>query len=457
MPLPENLLTPIAGEKPAGEDLYYDNLFVLIKEARREDEDVLPEGDWGRTKKKADPLAVVKLAAEALEKRTKDIRLAGFLVESQIRVDGFECLASGIELLRTLQESFWPDIYPQIDEGNDLEMRMRSVETAAKLIVEGAHKVPLTRGGLSFEDYRQSRAVGYEKDATTDAKQAARNDAITHGKLTAEDFDKSFEATPKSAYVNAEAALSESIQATERLDEFQRQAYGSDYPNLLKLHSGLEEIHRALKFLLDEKRKIEPDPVAVADESQLAESGTPNNGTETGDIAANQNPGSPALPKSLANTHLDGPQTAYALIVQSAEFLSARDSKSPVPYLVCAGLRLGETRMQGAKPSPGFAVGPAPEVRQSLRILAAKGEWHELMAASLPILASECARAWLDLHRYIWRAGKETGAEEISEAVVGTMKSLLNARPELRHWTLEDDTGAANPETQSWLDGTVLQ
>jgi type VI secretion system protein ImpA len=113
--------------------------------------------------------------------------------------------------------------------------------------------------------------------------------------------------------------------------------------------------------------------------------------------------------------------------------------------------------MQGAKPSPGFAVGPAPEIRQSLRILAAKGEWRELMVATLPILASECARAWLDLHRYIWRAGKETGAEEISEAVVGTMRSLLSARPELRFWTLEDDTGAANPETQQWLDGTVLQ
>jgi len=65
-------------------------------------------------------------------------------------------------------------------------------------------------------------------------------------------------------------------------------------------------------------------------------------------------------------------------------------------------------------------------------------------------------RAWLDLHRYIWRAGQETGAEAISEAVVGTVKSLLAVRPELRHWTLEDDTGAANPETQQWLDGVVL-
>jgi type VI secretion system protein ImpA len=113
--------------------------------------------------------------------------------------------------------------------------------------------------------------------------------------------------------------------------------------------------------------------------------------------------------------------------------------------------------MQGESPAPGFAVGPSAEVRQSLRALANRGDWHQLLREALPILASECARAWLDLHRYIWRAGQETGATAISDAVVGTVRSLLVVRPELRHWTLEDDTGAANPETQQWLDSTVLQ
>jgi type VI secretion system protein ImpA len=90
-------------------------------------------------------------------------------------------------------------------------------------------------------------------------------------------------------------------------------------------------------------------------------------------------------------------------------------------------------------------------------MLANQGEWRELMRAALPILAGECARAWLDLHRYIWRAAQETGAEAISAAVAGTIRSLLVVRPELRYWTMEDDTGAANPETQQWLDSTVLQ
>ena len=69
MPLPESLLQPISGENPAGQNLYYDNVFAQIKEARREDEDDIPEGAWELSKKKkADYRTVIKLAGDALEK-----------------------------------------------------------------------------------------------------------------------------------------------------------------------------------------------------------------------------------------------------------------------------------------------------------------------------------------------------------------------------------------------------
>jgi type VI secretion system protein ImpA len=457
MPLGEDLLTPIAGENPAGENLYYDKVFDQIKEARREDTDDLPEGDWERSqKKKADHRAVIKLAGDALAKRSKDLRLAGWLAEALIRMEGVSAVAPSIELLRGLQETYWATLYPEIEDGTDLEMRMISMETAGKLIADALRKVPLTRNGLSYQDYLGSRQVGYEKDATSDAKQEARKDAIDHGKLTAEDFDSAFAASPKSLYAQASAALTESLAAAERLDEYQQGAYGNDSPNLEKLRTGLEEVHGVVELLLNERRKTEPDPVAAV-EKAAAEPGAEGavEGEAEGEIG--DGVGSAAPRRVRTSGPLSGVEEAYARVVESAEFLFAREATSPVPYLVCAGLRLGETRMQGQMPAPGFALGPSPEVRQSLRALAGRGAWAELLRATLPILATECARAWLDLHRYIWRAGQETGAEAISEAVVGTVKSLLAVRPELRHWTLEDDTGAANPETQQWLDGVVLQ
>jgi type VI secretion system protein ImpA len=457
MPLREDLLTPIAGENPSGADLYYDKVFDQIKEARREDDESLPEGDMVLAqKKKADHRQVVKLAGDTLAARSKDLRLAGWLLESQLRMEGYKILAPGIELLLGLQQTFWPTLYPMIEEGGDLELRALSVEAAARQIMLAVRKAPLTKSGLSFEGYLEARAVGYEKDATSDAKQEARRDAINHGKLTAEDFDHAFAASPKSLYAEADAALQQALAATERLDQFQREAYGDFSPNLIKLQEGLEEVHLIVESLLNEKRKTDPDPVAKA-ERPAPEAGGEAAVEGQAELAGGELSGESVRARISAAGPLSGADDAYALVVESAQFLFDRDPKSPVPYLVCAGLRLGETMMQGTPPAPGFALGPTPAVRHSMRTLAARGAWHDLLRASLPILASEGSRAWLDLHRYIWRAGQETGAEAISAAVVGTVKSLLAYRPELRHWTLEDDTGAANPETQQWLDATVLQ
>ena len=454
MPLREDLLAPIAGENPSGEDLYYDKVFAQIKEARKEDAEDLPEGAWEVSqKKKADHRAVIKMAAEALAKKSKDLRLASWLVESQLRVEGLSILSPGIELIRAIQEGFWPTFYPLIEEGNDLELRMLTVEGAAALIVAAVRKAPITKSGLSFDDYLQSRTVGYEKDATTSAKQEARQDAIAHGKLTAEDFDTAFAGSPKSLYADAEAALAASLEAAEQLDQFHQEKYGDNAPNLGKLLDGLGEVHRLVESLLNERRKTDPDPVPVSEVPQA-----PAVDRQPAESAANGAPARQTIQRTPATAgQLGGIDDAYALVVESAEFLFGLDPKSPVPYLVCSGLRLGETRMQGPSPQPGFAVGPGAEIRQSLRSLATKGEWRQLLTTSLPILASECARTWLDLHRYIWRAGQETGAETISAAVVGTVRSLLMVRPELRYWTLEDDTGTANPETQQWLDSTVLR
>lgn len=457
MPLREDLLTPIAGENPAGANLYYDTVFDQIKEARREDEEDLPEGDMVLAqKKKADHRAVIKLAGEALAKRSKDLRLAGWLLESHLRVEGFAVLVPGIELLRSLQENFWAGLYPEIEDGNDVELRMVAVETAGRLIAAAVRKAPLTRNGLSYEKYQESRIVGYEKDATSDSKLEARNDAINHGRLTAEEFDQAFAGSPKSLYVQASTALKEALEATKRLEEYQEQVYGDNSPNLERLRAGLEEVYQVAESLLNERRKTEPDPVE-ASEQPVTETGEEPSAEGEEAPGADGEPGQAPRRRTASAGPLGGVADAYAQVVECAEFLFGKDSTSPVPYLICAGLRLGETRMQGQTPAPGFAVGPSPEVRRSLRTLAGRGAWGELLRASLPILASECARAWLDLHRYVWRAGQETGSEAISQAVVGTIKSLLAVQPELRYWTLEDDTGAANPETQQWLDGTVLQ
>ena len=61
--------------------------------------------------------------------------------------------------------------------------------------------MPLNRTGDDFFKYKESRTIGYEADANNDQKTLqARQQAIADGKLTAEEFDRNFEATPKSWY-----------------------------------------------------------------------------------------------------------------------------------------------------------------------------------------------------------------------------------------------------------------
>ena len=74
MPLPNNLLSPIPGDNPSGEDLRYAPIYDQIKEARREEEESA-QGDWVHEVKKADYPLVIKLTTEAIAAKSKDLQL----------------------------------------------------------------------------------------------------------------------------------------------------------------------------------------------------------------------------------------------------------------------------------------------------------------------------------------------------------------------------------------------
>ena len=156
MPLRDDLLTPIPGPDPAGPNLMYDPVFDQIREARREDDETLPTGDWKRTPKKADYLQVIKLAGEALAKRSKDIALAGLLIEAHLKREGTHVLAASLRLLRELQETFWATLHPEMEDG-DLELRSVAVERVVRLIVPVLEDAAVTRSGLSAAQYKVSR------------------------------------------------------------------------------------------------------------------------------------------------------------------------------------------------------------------------------------------------------------------------------------------------------------
>jgi type VI secretion system protein ImpA len=458
MPLREDLLEPIAGANPSGTNLQYDKVYDQIKEARVEDDESIPMGNWGHAPKKADRLLVIKLAGEALATRSKDLRVAGWYLESLSRKEGYEIVGAGLEFLYSLQEQFWDTLYPEIDEDGSLDLRIGAMEAAANLLASSVKKIEVVRGGIDWALYQDARALGTEEDAKSDEKKAARKDAIARGKMTGEELQKAVDSTPKAYYAMAEKALLEGIASIEKLDVFHEEKYGDDYPSFTRLKSAIDDVKKIVTSILNEKRKTDPDPVEIVPEEVpegTGEGSAEGEGGE-GSAAAASISGVSGPRRTSSGGAPGGVEDAYLQVAECAEFLSQKSPASAVPYLLCTALRLGETRSADLT-NYSFPVAPPTEVRQAMRKLSNEQNWAELMKLCIRTLPEPCGRVWLDLQRYTWKAAQGAGNETLAKIVVSTVRSLMADLPELRSMTLSDDTSAANPETQQWLDTEVLR
>jgi len=455
VPLRDDLLNPISGDNPSGANLRYEKVYDQIKEARTEDDESIPSGAWAAKIKKADFNLVIKLAGEALANKSKDLQLAAWLTEAHVKKEGIGLIQPCLKLLQDLQEQFWDTLYPEIEDG-DVGMRAVPIEWAANRIASILREAPITRDGLNYYQFKESRAIGYEADAEyNEAKTAQRQQAIADGKPTAEDFDKSFNSTPKSWYVQMDAAFQSSMETMEALQVYCEEKYRDEGPGFGKLRTSLEEVGQVVSGLLDEKRKTEPDappPEEVVEEPEPE----PEVAAEA-DAVAEAAPAA-ARPKAGKTQSLEPAdrEDAYTRVRACAKFLQQDNPASPVAYLLQAALRFGETREAGSYPAWDFLAPPPTEKRQNLKRLAAESNWSELLAEAIAAAGEPAGRGWLDVQRYIWRGSYESSYPAVSAAVIATLQALLKDVPEIPTWTLSDDTPTANPETQKWLEEMVI-
>jgi type VI secretion system protein ImpA len=455
VPLRDDLLNPVPGENPSGTSLRYERVYDQIKEARTEDDESIPTGAWARTIKRADFSLVIKLAGEALANKSKDLQLAAWLSEAYVRKEGIGLIQPCLKLFQDLQEQFWDTLYPEIEDG-DAGMRAVPIEWAANRIATVLRESPITRDGLNYYQYKESRSIGYEADAEyNEAKTAQRQQAIADGKPTAEDFDKSFSSTPKSWYVQMEAAFHSSLETMEELQIFCEQKYGDDGPGFSKLRTSLEEVGQVVTGLLNDKRKTEPD--APSPEEVVEEPEPEPEVVAEAEAVAEAAPAA-ARPKAGKSQSLEpvDREDAFTRVQACVKFLQQDNPASPVAYLLQAALRFGETREAGSYPAWDFLAPPPTEKRQNLKRLAAESNWGELLAEAIGAAGEPAGRGWLDVQRYIWRASYESSYTAVSAAVIATVQALLKDVPEIPTWTLSDDTPTANPETQKWLEEMVI-
>ncbi len=278
MPFTKELLNAIPGDNPAGENLWYNPVYDRIKEARREEDDILDS----EHSKAADWNVVVKIATDALANKTKDLQLAAWLTEAWLKKEGYSGLRDGLVLLRGLVENFWDNLYPVAEDG-DLELRVAPLDWIGSRFGNTVKFVPVAKNGYNWFDYKQSRAVGYDANAETDAKREAYQTAISEGKVSGEMWDEAFKATPKAFYKSALQLIEATIEALDALNDACQRKFADSSPSFGALRSVLEdEVGRTLKVLLQEKKKVDPDPediaAAAAAEETGADGGPPRRG-----------------------------------------------------------------------------------------------------------------------------------------------------------------------------------
>jgi type VI secretion system protein ImpA len=450
MALSEELLADIPGDKPGGVELRYDPIYDKIKEARREDAD-MPQGEWQTELKKADWPLVIRLSKEALASKSKDLQIAAWLTEALTRREGLAGLTSGLELITGLLEKRWDDLYPEIEDG-DVEMRAAPVAWIGVALGNAVQRVALNDAKHDLVKYEESKKVPSEADAAADSSKAEqRAMAITDGKLTPEEFERSFKSTSKAWYKALVADIEAALQAIERLDQISQERFASIGVNFKDLRDAVAKIQRAAKQLLKRKLELEPDPADAQTAADLSR----------GDDAPVGVPSGLALPGSVSaqlSVQPSSREDAAARIATAARFIRQASPHDPAPYLLLRGFRWGELRATGASPDPRLLEAPTTQTRTQLKSLLLDGKWEALLEAAENVMGTAQGRGWIDLQRYALTACMELGSDYqvVTNAIRGALRGLLADLPQLVDMTLMDDTPTANAETRAWLR-TVLR
>jgi len=461
MSVREEILQPIAGDIPSGQNLYYSPLFDKIKEARRQDVGG-PMGAWEREVKAADYPLVIKQCEEALASQTKDLWLAVWLTEALVWRDKFAGLRDGLQLVSTLLETFWETLHPEIEEG-DAELRAAPIEWLGNYLEPEKGMSPalaiqfvgLNKQGLNYIQYKDSQAVGYEESVkANEQRKKAREAAIKEGKVPPETFDTALKETPKEFVRTLDIDLKSALETLQALDTLCQAKFGNVAPSFTKLKRTLDDVQGVVHVFLLKKLEQDPDPPPPPEAlpEAVAAGGT---GAGVAAEAAMERIGSlqidPEKLDALIGVELHSRNDAVMRIAAVARFLRQREPASPVPYLLLRAFRWGELRDASEGQIGQILESPPGELRAALRRHSQANNWALVLETAETAMSQGFGRGWLDIQRYAIRACEELGYANAAKALRSELKALLTDVPQLPTLILQDDTGAANPETLAWL------
>jgi type VI secretion system protein ImpA len=269
-----DLLDPILPDLPGGTDMRWTPEWDRIREARRADDD-LESGKWIKRERKSSDWKLVRdLTTTMLRERTKDLQVALWLTEANIKLQGFPGLRDGLRITRELIVRYWDrGLFPTMEDGP--EDRAGPFDWLNNKLVDSITAIPITLRedpgtDYSFNDLLDARRMGSEAalrnaDGEIDSqKKKALDQAVAEGHVSMDLFDAAVKASKRHRYEEFCADFQQTYDEFKALERVVDEKFGDAAPNLAQCRTTLSEIRQAVTDILDRKRREEPPPPAIA-------------------------------------------------------------------------------------------------------------------------------------------------------------------------------------------------
>jgi type VI secretion system ImpA family protein len=327
-------LAPVPGPDPGGELLRYEGTYDRIREARRQDDRSVPQGIWQRDLKQADWSRVEALCAEVLERRSKDLQVAAWLLEAWMHLHGFAGVREGLAVIHALSRTFWDALHPRLDDDPEargpvfdwINERLTLALAGIKLTrPEAADALPYSwfewQEALRTEN--QARREGGGQPKKPDPRKAGENaePALTRGRVSA-----SVTLTPRRFYEGVSRDLREAIETAYALQALLDERLGRGGPSLVRFTGTLTAIHDWVKLVLEDKPVPEDEPEPEAAPAPRAPS--PENQEAPVKIEV-EGEGPVRRTRTISSR-----DEAYRMLSEVSEYLIRTEPHSPTPFLL---------------------------------------------------------------------------------------------------------------------------
>ena len=305
------LVKPISEKYPCGADIRidiaFDSKYAQIKEERflakrieREQSDESPKLHWKN---------IYDLSVKVLSEQSKDLQIVGWLIESAVRLYGFEGFLATVRLTSLLIESYWEQLYPATDE-DGFEARIATFiglngESAEGALIFPLLNIPLTQG-TSVPSFATWQCQHQQKSDSDD--ESGNND-----------IEISIQETPSSFFTSLFEIIKDSISELDKLYQLLTTLCENDAPSF-------NEIKKTLLACLSCLKTIAPNVSSLVDYSVIELDKTPM-----------------TAPLSLEKIEqISDRESAFQSLLEISNFFQRSEPHSPLPYLLRKAVRWGK-------------------------------------------------------------------------------------------------------------------